>query len=213
MSPIKQYKARNAAAVRSETVTFRLDERLKFLADLAARSQGRKLGNFVEAAVEKALESVFITDERESNAGTQASGQAKTIHGKTLAELADSLWSADEATRFLNVAENASWLLSEGEHKLLMLLHHSHHYCHIERGIRILIPMNVKMDWHLLAAIRDGEADLDILPKEHRPKTALKFGWMTEKERIELYRADPAKYKRESEAFDKALRGLHDDRN
>ena len=203
MSPQKQFKARNAASVRSETVTFRLDERLKFLADLAARSQGRKLGNFVETAVESALESVFITDEREPNPGRN--GSHKPILGKTLAELADRFWSPDDATRFLNVANSAPWLLSEGEERVLRILQHSHYFCLIAKGIRALNGNFVRMSWPQLAAIRDGEADIDILPKEQRPKAGLAFGLKSEEDRVALYRADPKKYKRESEAYDKAL--------
>ena len=59
---VQQFKARNGEMVRSETLTFRLDARLKFLADLAARSQGRKLSNYVEQTLEQSFANVLIQD-------------------------------------------------------------------------------------------------------------------------------------------------------
>lgn len=47
MEPIPQKKAKKAAALRTETLTFRLSKRLRSLADVAARSKGVKLANFV----------------------------------------------------------------------------------------------------------------------------------------------------------------------
>lgn len=205
MTRTQQFKARNAAVVRSETVTFRLDARLKFLADLAARSQGRKLGNFVEMAVEEALKTVVIIDEREPNAGIDEAYQP--MHGKTLAEVADSLWSPNEAIRFLNVVHTAPWLLTNGESKLLRILQHSDYFAPLVKGARILHPGRIQEHWTVLAAIRDGEAVIDILPATQRPSAALAFGLMGDAERVALYKSDPTKFKRDSTAYAKAMKG------
>jgi hypothetical protein len=204
MDRTQQFKARNAVVVRSETVTFRLDARLKFLADLAARSQGRKLGNFVEMAVENALQTVVIVDERELNAGTE--GVYSPMHGKTLADVADSLWSRNEAIRFLNVFHTVPWLLTDGESKLLRILQHSDYFAPLVKGARILHSGRIQEHWTVLAAIRDGEANVYILPVDQRPSGALAFGLMSEAERVALYKSDPAKYKRESAVYTKAMK-------
>jgi hypothetical protein len=205
MDHVQQFKARNAATVRSETVTFRLDARLKFLADLAARSQGRKLGNFVETAVEEALKTVVIVDEREPNTGVN--GAHQPMHGKTLADVADVLWSPDEATRFLNVVHTAPWLVTDGESRLLRILQHSDYFAPVSKGARILHHGRIQEQWTVLAAIRDGAANIDILPVNQRPIAALAFGLMGDAERIALYKSDAAKFKRDSTAYAKAMKG------
>jgi hypothetical protein len=55
MEQRKQTKAKNAEMVRTETLTFRLDKRLRSLAEIAARSKGIKLANCVEGALEASL--------------------------------------------------------------------------------------------------------------------------------------------------------------
>ena len=55
MEPRKQSKARNAKIPRTETLTFRLNKRLRSLADVAARKKGVTLANYVESALETSL--------------------------------------------------------------------------------------------------------------------------------------------------------------
>jgi hypothetical protein len=199
-SRITQSKARNAEMVRSETLTFRLDARLKFLADLAARSQGRKLSNYVEQALEQSFASVLIVDEREATPGDSPNYQQP--HGKSLADVADELWDNDEATRFLNVVGLAPFLVTDGESKLLQIIQHSDYYS--PRGLRN--GQRVAEDWEMLKAIVTGEAEVDILPPDRRPSKALSFGLLGDQERIALYKSDNAAFQKRSTAYLKAMK-------
>ena len=71
---------------RSEVVTVRLDQKLRYLADLAARKQRRTLSSFIEWAIERALAEVKLS-------GTS-----------TVEEEARALWDIDESDRFVKLA-------------------------------------------------------------------------------------------------------------
>ena len=207
---IAQNRARNAQMVRSETVTFRLDGRLKALGEVAARLQGRKLSNFLECVLERAFHDVIVDGkQREVTPGHKPANQAElgapdSFGGITLAQIADELWSPDEATFFYNRAMMTPGAFSEGELKLWNVLWHSDHYAP-EREVSL---ERVKVDWQPnLVAIRDGEAEVDILPKSFQPKGELKFGLLSGNQRIELYKSDPVRFKRESEAYMVARKG------
>src|SRR5262245_3013040 len=47
---------------RTETVTIRLDPRLRYLAEIAARVQRRTVSSFIEWVIEKALEHVMLNE-------------------------------------------------------------------------------------------------------------------------------------------------------
>lgn len=86
-------------AKRSETVSVRLDPRLKYLAEVAARGQRRTLSGFVEWAVEKSLENVEVG------------------HGEYALSVADAdralhLWDVEEADRVASLAFNFPELLA-----------------------------------------------------------------------------------------------------
>jgi hypothetical protein len=193
---VQQFKARNAEMVRSETLTFRLDARLKFLADLAARSQGRKLSNYVEQTLEQSFANVLIQDEREP------SETYERPHGKSLADMADQLWDANESIRFLNLVRIAPWLVTDGELKLRRIIQHSDYYA--PKGL--LDDARIADDWEMLRAIADGTAEIDLLSVDRRPSKALLFGLLGDKERIELYKKDKDEFQRQSNAYAKAMK-------
>ena len=75
---------------RSETVTIRLDPKLRYLAELAARRQRRTVSSFVEWAIEHALSDVIL------EGGT---------HEEMSVDLAAFfLWEPHEADRFAKLA-------------------------------------------------------------------------------------------------------------
>src|SRR5689334_3301732 len=78
---------------KSEVITIRLDPRLKYLAELAARRQRRALSSYVEWAIEASLSHVSPHSEN----GPQQ-------RHETLAEVASALWDVDEADRFSKLA-------------------------------------------------------------------------------------------------------------
>jgi hypothetical protein len=180
--------------------SMKISPRLKYLAGLAARAQGKTLSGYVEATLEKSFEGIKITDDQEGY-------NSEPKPGKTLAELAEALYPGTEAGRFIALVHTAPWLFDDGESRLLRILQHSDYFAPLSKGARILNSNRIQEHWTILAAIRDGEADIDILPEHQRPSTALAFGLMGDKERIALYKSDPAKFKRESEAYKRAMKG------
>jgi hypothetical protein len=72
---------------RTQTVTLRLDPKLRYLTDLAARSQRRTTSGFIEWAIEGSFSEVPVYSE---------SGGVVL-----LAEIDNYLWDVDESDRFL----------------------------------------------------------------------------------------------------------------
>lgn len=100
---------------RSETVTVRLDPKLRYLAELAARKQRRTLSSYIEWAIEDSLKSVFL------HQGTGYNGDESI----SVAEEAKRLWDVDEAERFLRLAIHYPDLLSHPEQELWKLVQDS----------------------------------------------------------------------------------------
>jgi hypothetical protein len=199
MTPENNYALRTDE--KREIWSMKISPRLKYLAGIAARAHEKTLSNYVETSLAASFESIRITDDQESYDG-------KTIPGKTLAELADKLYAGSEADRFIAMLNIAPWLVSDEESRLRRVLEHSdHYYPQLSKGNHVWQSEHIREDWPLLAAIRDGEANIDILPRGKRPNAALAFGLKSEKERVALYKNDPTKYKRESEAYSKAMKG------
>lgn len=97
---------------RSETVTVRLDPKLRYLAELAARKQRRTLSSFVEWAIEDALGRVNLYE------GDDYSGD----HSRSVGEEAAQLWDVDEADRFAKLAFHYPDLLTHEEQVLWKLI-------------------------------------------------------------------------------------------
>lgn len=97
---------------RSETVTVRLDPKLRYLADLAARKQRRTLSSYIEWAIEDSLKSVLL------HQGTGYNGDESV----SVAEEAKRLWDVDEAERFVRLAIHYPELLTHQEQEVWKLL-------------------------------------------------------------------------------------------
>lgn len=91
---------------RSETVTVRLDPKLRYLAELAARRQRRTLSSYIEWAIEDSLKHFSL----DLNGNT------------TLADEAGVLWDVDEADRFARLALHHPDLLTHEEQVLWKLV-------------------------------------------------------------------------------------------
>ena len=86
--------------LRTETVTVRLDPRLRYLAELAARRQHATLSGFLEWAIRDALREVAL---------------GKGQDALPLQEEGDALWDADASTRRTRLAQRYPALLSYDE--------------------------------------------------------------------------------------------------
>lgn len=97
---------------RTETVTVRLDSKLRYLAELAARKQRRTLSSYIEWAIEDSLKSVLL------HQGTGYNGDANV----SVAEEVKRLWDVDEAERFVRLAIHYPELLTHQEQEVWKLL-------------------------------------------------------------------------------------------
>src|SRR6266446_2011041 len=91
---------------RSETVTVRLDPKLRYLAELAARKQRRTLSSFIEWAIEENLKQVYFNGDI----------------GPTVASEASALWDVDEPDRFVLLALHYPDMLMHEEQVLWKLV-------------------------------------------------------------------------------------------
>ncbi len=96
---------------RSETVTVRLDPKLRYLADLAARKQRRTLSSYVEWAIERSLVDVVLST-------TYSGDNLESEEVTTLADNADQLWDVDPSERFARLAMTHESLLNHEEQVL-----------------------------------------------------------------------------------------------
>jgi hypothetical protein len=86
---------------RSETVTVRLDPKLRYLAELAARKHRRTLSSFIEWAIEESLTRIRL-------------GGDSDLYSTVSAE-AELLWDVDEADRFAKLALRHPHMLTHEE--------------------------------------------------------------------------------------------------
>ena len=105
----KKGKGGGAKTSRSETVTVRLEPKLRYLAEVAARVQRRTLSSYIEWAVEESLKNVSL----------------EWIEGRvsptSISETASRLWDVDEAERFVTLAQLFPNLLTHEEQILWKL--------------------------------------------------------------------------------------------
>src|SRR5262249_43228067 len=146
---------------RTETVTIRLDPKLRYLTELAARRQRRTVSSFIEWAIEKAL-SLVILDE-----GTQRAIDL---------DLASAiLWDPHEVDRLAKLALYYPDLLTYDEEVLWTLLeecealgrvgfNHRRELPPEEKGAMLLYPL-FRTHWEALKKVAAGEADPSILPQ------------------------------------------------
>ncbi len=97
-------KRMGSKLARSETVTIRLDPRLKYLAEISGRLHRRSLSSYIEWAVQQA-----VARETVNPYGTP-NGFDETIGSQS-----EYLWHFDEQERFRRLAEKFPHLLTYDE--------------------------------------------------------------------------------------------------
>jgi hypothetical protein len=95
-----EHSAGGGKLSRSEVLTIRLDRKMRYLAELAARKQRRTLSSFTEWAIEQSLKEVDLTEDY------------------TIADKAHDLWDVDECDRFVKLALHDESLLNYREQVL-----------------------------------------------------------------------------------------------
>jgi hypothetical protein len=92
------------AGKKSEVVTVRLDPKLKYLAELAARKHRRPLSSYIEWAVEQSLSRVWLEEPFDGD-GVSVADAERTQH----------LWDLDEPDRVVRLALSYPDLLTHEE--------------------------------------------------------------------------------------------------
>ncbi len=161
---------------RSETVTVRLDPKLRYLAELAARIQRRTVSSYIEWAVEESLSNVHLRHEE---------GGSRDDYRPALSieSMAEGLWDVDEADRLIKLATQFPELLTHEEQVLWKLIRENGHlwkgsfdkasgeYTWDVRHNRPIYE-RVREHWSAFLAVAKGEADRSILPTWIRSKSA-----------------------------------------
>lgn len=120
-------KGGGSRLTRSETVTVRLDPKVRYLAELAARKQRRTLSSFIEYAVEQSFDKVILKEiytKRRSDGSFDANGPL-IRNEYCLGDQADVLWDADESERFMLLVINYPDLMSHEEQIIWKVLQDS----------------------------------------------------------------------------------------
>jgi hypothetical protein len=138
---------------RSETVTIRLDPKLRYFTELAARKQRRTVSSFIEWAIESALDSISLWEDEE--------GREVTLGGRS-----EALWDVDEPDRFATLAQHYPALLTHDEQVLWKLIKECPLLWHIpSAGARLSLNVEeLREHWGALKQVASGEADKRMLP-------------------------------------------------
>lgn len=98
-----------AAGSRTEVFAMRLDPKLKYLAEIAARKQRRSLANFIEWALDEALAKVKLVE----------SGDFNGQYDRSVLDEASKLWDLEPSDRLIKLAESYPDLLTYEEQIIL----------------------------------------------------------------------------------------------
>ena len=150
--------------IRTETIGFRLEPKLRFAAELAARKQRRSLSSFIEWSVEEAVKSVIL-------------GRNQRDHcEETAYDAMQSVWDVDEADRFIGLASAFKYLLTHDEEILSKLITSSGWFWKGKYDAdgkwawqtdpsNKLIWDRLRENWDTLVKISKGELSKDKIPQ------------------------------------------------
>ena len=140
----KSKKGGGSKLNRTQMVTLRLDPRLRYLTDLAARTQRRTTSGFIEWAIEEAIDNLelrydSVNDEK-----------------YTLGSESYWLWDVDEADRFVKLAGRYTNLLTHDEQILWKIILDADFLCNLKYvvpappGLPPIPPTEPRLDSRLL---------------------------------------------------------------
>lgn len=166
---MKKSRAKRETTLRSETISVRLDPKLRYLAKVAAQKQRRPISSFVEWAVEKSLAFVEIGPD-----------------GKTIADHANFLWDVDEPDRLIKLAFHFEELLNHEEQLVWKLIKDNDFFwlygkdtsatsvkipetSGLLRGKGLPNVIRIREYWPLLLAVARGQEPPSALPTPDAP--------------------------------------------
>lgn len=144
---------------RSETVTVRLDPKLNYLCDLAARAQRRTKSSFIEWSISEALKSVVIPGTADSYGENDQSAD----------DLAGTLWDVDEVDRLLALAFHAPVLMTHEEQLIWKIIKTSDSlwygrwsgeiWKYDDRQRSNIVMHRLREKWETIRAVADGSEE------------------------------------------------------
>jgi len=160
---------------RSEIVTVRLDPKLKFAAELAARKQRRTLSSLIEWTIEQSLKDIFVGEVIADETGNKVTVNAL--------EAMSNVWDIYEPERFVKFAEKFPDLLNYREEILWKTIcDNSRFWSYLDSRwiekfdkhfdfkwdttINNLAKDELNKYWDTLNEIADGKLSEDSIPKE-----------------------------------------------
>ena len=154
-------RGRSGTNLRTETISVRLEPRVRYMADLAARAQRRTLSSFIEFAIDNALSEIGLT----------------SVDGdyQNLRHAAPQLWDPFEPDRFVKLALRFPDLLNHHEQILWKLIKENgllwkggHSKLNGEWTWRVEEASvgwpRLRDNWELFNKVASGEVDLSELP-------------------------------------------------
>jgi predicted transcriptional regulator len=151
---------------RTETVSIRLDPRLNYLCELAARSQRRTKSSFIEAAIDEKIQSMSIANWRDSDIPD------------TLGDRADFLWHVREHERLISLGLVAPHLMTFEEQEIWATISEHGHFWRgrwvregdVERWAWSRDDSSILRDrvgewWDTIVKVAHGELDRSKLPQ------------------------------------------------
>lgn len=168
MTEVKRRRKKDGP--RTEVFAMRLDPKLKYLAEIAARKQRRSLANFIEWAVEQALGKVMLVETGELN------GQ----YDRSVLAEAGKLWDLEPSDRFIKLAESYPDLLTYEEQLIWKAIHEitagqsfqdaegktrysSFDFVDGEGANKRADPLTIRECWSILVAFAEGHAsEVDV---------------------------------------------------
>ena len=100
-------------APKKEVLSLRIEPKLRYLIDLAARIQRRNLTNYVEWALEESLKNVILEHH---------DGAIENLSLYNAGNIPNFIWSANEARNFLTLATSYRNLLTYEEQRVLEII-------------------------------------------------------------------------------------------
>jgi len=157
---------------RSETVTIRLDPKLNYLAELAARVQRRTKSSFIESAVAERIEQQPLTPRNEDRT--------------TIGDMSENLWHVRDYERLIRLAEHAPHLMNFEEQEIWALIAENSmfwwgNWKGLSNGTEVfewtVTPSRVRRDqvasqWSALVRVAEGTLPASTIPAttNRRPK-------------------------------------------
>lgn len=155
---------------RTETVSIRLDPRLNYLCELAARSQRRTKSSFIEAAIAEKIDDMQIQNWRDTES---------TL---SLGDRADYLWHVRESERVVSLGLAAPHFMTIEEQEIWAVICENGYFWRgqwlpdgskqewrWECRERSVIRERIAENWDAICAVAAGEAEHATLPTVGSP--------------------------------------------